>query len=375
MVNVCCVPGCKTGYKCTKNSHQSSEAIPLFKFPVDPILKKKWINAITRQDWTVLPNHPVCVKHFAENDVIKTSTDQCKDRADARPTKNLQRLRLKPNVIPHIFQSLPIYLSKQNPVPRPTSSATAAARVEKRNNDIVKQTQFMFQNESFYSYEHFIKMIKNEILPSGFISVSNINCMYFYFIKQYDDLTVAPSLLASVFVDVNLEIKVFIFSKLMPNVFYRHLLLLPMLHSTSELKNILSLCKSVCDSSKDFISSNSCLSLVVNLLELYQSSLTDHESLSLIRFGIEQLQLLQVQKHGRRYSVELITTAFLWQLTSTACYRKIRQVLILPSSSRLRQFSAGSDVSTSIVDLKYLKLQSEGLSAQEKIVVLLLDEV
>ena len=47
----------------------------------------------------------------------------------------------------------------------------------------------------------------------------------------------------------------------------------------------------------------------------------------------------------------------------------------MPSSSRLRQLSAGSDVSTSIVDLKYLKHQSESLSAQEKIVVLLLDEM
>ena len=162
---------------------------------------------------------------------------------------------------------------------------------------------------------------------------------------------------------------------LMPNAFYSPLLLLPTLHSTSELKNILSLCKSLCDSSKDSISSNSCLSLVVNLLELYQSSLTDHESLSLIRFVIEQLQLLQVRKHGRRYSVELVTIASLWQLISTACYKKIRQVLILPSSSRLRQLSAGSDFSTSTVDLKCLKHQSESLPAQERIVVLLLDEV
>ena len=233
----------------------------------------------------------------------------------------------------------------------------------------------MFQNESFNSYEHFIKMIQNEILPSGFIFVLDINCMYFHYIKQYNGLTVAPSLLVSVFVDVNLETKVFTFSKRVPNAFYRHSLLLQTLHSTSELKNILSLCKSVCDSLKDFISSNSCLSLVVNLLELHQSSLTDHESLSLIRFVIEQLQLPLVQKHGRRYSVELITTAFLWQLTSTAFYKKIRQVLILPSSSRLRQLSAGSNVSTRRVALKYLKHQSESLSAQEKIVVLLLYEV
>ena len=105
----------------------------------------------------------------------------------------------------------------------------------------------MFQNESFDSYEDFIKMIQKEILPSGFISVLGINCMYFHYIKQYDDLTMAPSLLASVLDDVNLDIKVFIFSKLLPNAFYTHLLLLPTLHSTSELKNILSLC----DSSKD----------------------------------------------------------------------------------------------------------------------------
>ena len=67
---MCCVPGCKTGYKCTKTSHQSSEAIPLFKFPMSPILKKKWINAIPRQDWTVSPNHQACAKYFTESDLI-----------------------------------------------------------------------------------------------------------------------------------------------------------------------------------------------------------------------------------------------------------------------------------------------------------------
>ena len=57
--------------------------------------------------------------------------------------------------------------------------------------------QLMFQNESFDSYEHFVKMIQKESLPSGFISVSGINCMYFHYVKHYDGLTVAPSLLAS----------------------------------------------------------------------------------------------------------------------------------------------------------------------------------
>ena len=47
----------------------------------------------------------------------------------------------------------------------------------------------------------------------------------------------------------------------------------------------------------------------------------------------------------------------------------------MPSSSRLRQFFALADASTNKVDLKYLKHQSESLSAQEKIAVLLFDEV
>ena len=154
----------------------------------------------------------------------------------------------------------------------------------------------MFRNEFFDSYEHFIKMIQ-EILPNGFISVLGNNCIYFHYIKQYDGLIVAPSLLASVFVDANLEIKLFISSKLMPNPFYSHLLLLSTLRNTSELR-IFCLCKSVCHSSKDFISSNRCLSLVVNLLKFQRSSLIDYESLSLIRFVIKQLQHLKYRNRN-----------------------------------------------------------------------------
>ena len=54
---------------------------------------------------------------------------------------------------------------------------------------------------------------------------------------------------------------------------------------------------------------------------------------------------------------------------------KIHQVLLLPSSCRLKQFSAWSDVNTSKVGFEYLKHQSESWSAQEKIVVLLFNEV
>ena len=50
-------------------------------------------------------------------------------------------------------------------------------------------------------------------------------------------------------------------------------------------------------------------------------------------------------KHGRRYSANLTTFYFLWQLTSSAIYKKLHDTLILPSISRLRQYSSGMSVS------------------------------
>ena len=78
------------------------------------------------------------------------------------------------------------------------------------------------------------------------------------------------------------------------------------------------------------------------------------DEISLIAFMVEQLKLHQTPKLGRRYSVELITTAFLGQLTSTALYKKLRQLLIFPSVSRLRQISSCISVEIKKLDLAYL---------------------
>ena len=110
--------------------------------------------------------------------------------------------------------------------------------------------------------------------------------------------------------------------------------------TTTNLLNLLFFCKSACDISTDF-SANTCISLVVSLLDHYIiASSADEQSsddISFITFMVEQLKLYQTLKLRRRYSVELITAAFLWQLTSIALNKKSRQLLIIPSVSRLRQ--------------------------------------
>ena len=56
-------------------------------------------------------------------------------------------------------------------------------------------------------------------------------------------------------------------------------------------------------------------------------------------------------KYGRRYSANLIALYFFCQLTISALYKKLHDALILPSISRLRQYSSGMSVETSSLGL------------------------
>lgn len=43
-----------------------------FKFPADPIVRKKWLKAICREHWTPSKWSYLCKKHFRPDDFVKT---------------------------------------------------------------------------------------------------------------------------------------------------------------------------------------------------------------------------------------------------------------------------------------------------------------
>ena len=151
MVNSCCVPECKSGYKSVKKS----EKISLFRFPKNEILRQKWIKAIPRKNWTLTENHRVCAYHFSEDDFIKTSADHRDSRKQARPNQDLQRIRLISTAVPHIFPSLPHYLSSNATASRPTTSSSSAARLINENAAIEKQNDVLFQSELVKNFSEF----------------------------------------------------------------------------------------------------------------------------------------------------------------------------------------------------------------------------
>ena len=344
------------------------------------MLKQKWISAIPRKNWAVNDSTRICAFHFEKNDFITDSTDGNSQRHNKRNSKALKQARLKSNAVPHIFPHLPNYLSTNTSAPRTTACSSASSRLAKENNLILENCKQMFQEENISDLSLLKEKLLRETLPSGFISiVQETQIILLYVVNISADDFSSPQLSASVKVSANLDLNLFVSSKKVPFTVYQHLITSNKLTNISQLLNILALCKALCANSYELDKSSAYLSLALSFLEEYAAleshNTSSESSLALVKFIVEQLSLVNIPKHGRRYSSSLITTAFLWQLTSSSLYKKLRSLLVLPSISFLRKLSIGMTVQSGTLDTNYLRSPVAELPEQERIVVLMLDEV
>ena len=125
---------------------------------------------------------------------------------------------------------------------------------------------------------------------------------------------------------------------------------------------------------------NSCIDLAISALKQYKNDdETDDDSsgscMHFVQFVIEQLNLMQLSKSGRRYSCKLLAMAFLWKLTSSSLYKRLSEFFFLPSTRRLQQLSVDLNVETKKVDTTFLKQRVSNFTEGERAVVLLIDEV
>ena len=200
------------------------------------------------------------------------------------------------------------------------------------NFKLKKQANLLFDSEKVANLSELKEKIIQESLPSGYVSVTKDSSISFYYIKKsFNNVLDAPLLLGTVIVADKLQIQMFVSSTSIPTSSYHYVLQSSnnTIKTTTELLNLLSFCKSACNRCTDF-SANTCISLGMSLLDHYIiASSADEQSsddISFITFMVEQVKLYQTPKLGRRYSVELITPASLWQPTSTALYKKITPI-------------------------------------------------
>lgn len=108
MPSQCCVSGCKSNYKSEKT--RGKHYVSVFLFPKNEELRKKWLSAIPRKNWTPSQSSVVCVLHFVEIDIIRYDTFPLPDGSIGK--KLLRAPQLVKTAVPSIFPILQNYVSK-----------------------------------------------------------------------------------------------------------------------------------------------------------------------------------------------------------------------------------------------------------------------
>ena len=215
---------------------------------------------------------------------------------------------------------------------------TISVRLEKQIADV-------FVRDKTDNFQLFKSILTTITLPSGFSSINGNACMHFVLLQCSEENLIAPKLAATVTITQNLDVQMFVHSTPIPKAAYKHLLKQKTFSSNKEFCNILALCKVFSETSESKTSNgNALLKLAISLLQRVVSLNLEMETnhldvsfLPLIKFIIEQLQLMGIKKNGSRYSIDILLKSFFWKLTSNALCKKLREFFILPSPSTLHK--------------------------------------
>ncbi|XP_077551081.1 uncharacterized protein LOC144164421 isoform X2 [Haemaphysalis longicornis] len=126
MPMTCCVPGCRSGYRSSK------EKASLFSLPSDRERRDMWIRAIPRQETGAFSfeskNVRVCEKHFDPADVIRADGFIVHGQAVSLLR---HKVKLRDGAMPRVFQDLPARLAKPKP-PKPRARSQKVNTPAKR---------------------------------------------------------------------------------------------------------------------------------------------------------------------------------------------------------------------------------------------------
>ena len=341
----CCVPLCRSGYKATKSSPTVPEQVSFHAFPHDSNMKNKWLRAIKRvdkdksgnlQDYVPTPSSRVCSLHFHSNDFVRESKDTNVTRTVKRQKVELKIVKLKPSAIPRIFENYPSYLTSASPIPDFTpSKATASARLEKEEAKLKELESEFLEKDKINGFEALCQRLMSSIvLPTFFSFFMSSECVLFCCISDDSvDKDSVPSSRCFVRIYKDMTFDCFVKSCRLNSKIFSHLLKVEAkISSETELTNVLAKCKSLsasndeCDLNLLIEGAHALLERFITLAECDGNYLN---ALAMVKFIAEQLSLCQISEYGRRYTPNLLVTAFLWHMTGRSLCSRLNDLFFL----------------------------------------------
>ena len=360
----CASVQCRSGYEKDK-----TENISMHTFPQNDVMRKKWLKAISRDNFTPSKHSGVCSLHFQEFDFEVIS----QDTNTYRKKKRLQKRRLKPTAVPSIFPNLPSYFNRNVPKPRSDNSSSARHQFVYDIHEAAAE-QFLF-DDNVATLNEIEEKLDRSCLPTGILEVMTDCGLVFYSlsVNEYGKMRVKYSLK----INESMEFQVFVEDVCLNASKFEHIMDEETISTCSEVLNLLAFAKSSAEmglDAEDIVSH--CCTLLESLLDRVEPSFAQEKK---IRFLMEQLNLAFALPHGRRFSTSLLASSALWENTSPALYKHIMKenVLTLPSEKHLRNLTSILTTESGITSstAAYLRARAKGLSDREKLVSVLIDEV
>ena len=173
----------------------------------------------------------------------------------------------------------------------------------------------------------------------------------------------------------DLEVSVFYKEQLLPAFLYNHIMPLSKVTLLSQISNLMAFAKNF-QTTKPVMKENM-KSKLAALLEEHLAQSDDDQEIHLLKFVLEQLELMMQNKHCRRYSTDLLMLAYIIHSTCARAYERLldEQVLMLPSVKTFKKITMNLNKRTGINDLKYLKLRYSQLKSFDHNVLLMIDEI
>lgn len=363
MGRTCCVPFCKSGYR----NFKSKKKISFHAFPIDTTLRKKWIRAISRKDFTPSNFSKVCSRHFQDTDFENERSD-----TNTRRRKGvLKQKKLKPQIVPSVFPSYPFYLQGATSHERIRhSSSENRLQME---NDRLQRNIDNFINEDVVNDLASLKNRFEEISekPSGFFLCPSSDNTKLYYIKVITDPY--PIIVSSLIVNSDMSFSAFDKNgQLIHASAYEHCMQFP--KQIVSFCDFLNLLATICGISCEDKTVKKAIDLLSSYLDSNDLPHSVHQKLDFI---VEQLEyVLYPPSKTHTFSVSLLTLCILWKAHSTTCYKAILndKVLTLPSLRTLRRI-AQKFSHLEGETFEYLKLRIQNLNQYERVVILIFDEV
>ena len=284
------------------------------------------------------------------------------------------RRRLKDGAFPTKFPGLPSYLSIKIP-PKRLQSTSFEERQNKKVQEAENQAAEFLESDCVQSFAE-ISDEKLRFPPSWNIITWKDDKQLVLEEIVFDEDS-KPKLGFSLTVFETLQFQLVSEDRFVSTSKVHHIAKKQVIERYSDISNILAFLKSYQESAvtkEDII--DHCIKKLSSALEDCDKNSEISTKLSFIS---SQLSLLNGPAQSRRYSPSFIWTALSWMKTSPALYRLLLSegTLTLPSIGYLKQisssFSLESGLSTGVIS--YLDTRAKQLTAEQKTVSLILDEV